>query len=148
MNYIDNNLVPGERVMYRAHLHWKIFLPFALFVVLSIVLATLGGITRNMNSPQGATWLFYAAGAALAAAVIAFLVELFKYKSSEFAVTDKRVIIKTGMFNRHTMETLLTKVENISVEQGVGGRMFNYGTIRVTGTGGTTEPFADIANPL
>ncbi len=148
MSYIDNNLVPNERVMYRAHLHWKIFAPALLLVVLTIVLVTLGGITKSVDHPEGGKWFFMASGAAIIAALAAFLWELLNYKSSEFAVTDKRVIIKSGLFNRHTMETLLTKVENISVEQGVWGRMFNYGTIRVTGTGGTTEPFADIARPL
>lgn len=67
---------------------------------------------------------------------------------SEFGVTDKRVLIKTGIVGRHTLETLLTKVENIGVEQSVWGRLFGFGTIYVTGTGSTKETFPGIDAPL
>jgi uncharacterized membrane protein YdbT with pleckstrin-like domain len=71
-----------------------------------------------------------------------------RYRYSEFAVTDKRVLVKTGMIRRHTLETLLNKVENISVEQSLLGRVLNYGIIQVTGTGSTKETFTNIAAPL
>jgi uncharacterized membrane protein YdbT with pleckstrin-like domain len=70
------------------------------------------------------------------------------WRCSEFAVTDKRVLIKTGIVSRHTLETLLTKVENIGVEQTLWGRLFNYGTLYVTGTGSTRETFSGIHAPL
>jgi uncharacterized membrane protein YdbT with pleckstrin-like domain len=70
------------------------------------------------------------------------------YKSSEFAVTNKRVLIKVGFIRRHSLELLLQKVEGIGVDQGIVGRIFGYGTIIVTGTGGTKEPFKNIENPL
>ncbi|MEP6689942.1 MAG: PH domain-containing protein [Gemmatimonadaceae bacterium] len=145
MSYVDDNLVPGERVTYRAHLHWKTYMHAVPFVVLAIVAATLGTMVEDRSAHLAMLW---AAVASAVAAGALFLVAWVKSRSYEFAVTDKRVIIKTGMFNRRTMETLLTKVENISVDQKLWGRLLGYGTIRVTGTGGTTEPFADIANPL
>jgi uncharacterized membrane protein YdbT with pleckstrin-like domain len=58
------------------------------------------------------------------------------------------VIFKVGLINRRTLELVLAKLETIGVEQGIPGRIFNYGTIIVTGTGGTKEPFRDIADPL
>jgi hypothetical protein len=63
-------------------------------------------------------------------------------------VTDKRVIIKVGWIQRRTLETMLGKVEGIGVDQTVIGRMLNFGTITVTGTGGTQERFTNIAAPL
>ena len=71
-----------------------------------------------------------------------------RYVSSEFAVTDKRVIIKIGLLHRRTLEMLLIKVEAISVDQSIAGRIFGYGTIVVVGTGGTREAFENIASPL
>ncbi len=71
-----------------------------------------------------------------------------RYHSSEFAVTDKRVIIKVGILHRRTLEMLLSKVEAISVDQGLAGRMLDYGTIVVVGSGGTRESFERIAGPL
>src|SRR6185369_4260690 len=68
--------------------------------------------------------------------------------SSEFAVTDKRVIIKVGWIRRRTLETMLAKVEGVGVDQTLTGRMLGFGTITVTGTGGTKEEFDRIADPL
>ncbi len=70
------------------------------------------------------------------------------WRTSEFAVTNKRVLIKTGWIRRHSLETLLTKVEAIGVEQGIFGRALDYGTIIVSGTGGSKEVFHMIDSPM
>jgi uncharacterized membrane protein YdbT with pleckstrin-like domain len=69
-------------------------------------------------------------------------------KTSEFAVTNRRVLIKVGWLRRQSLELLLQKVESISVDQSLMGRMLNFGTISVRGTGGSREPFLNIAQPL
>ena len=70
------------------------------------------------------------------------------YSTSEFGVTNKRVLVKVGFIKRHSLETLLTKVEGISVDQGILGRILGYGSIVITGTGGTKEPFHKINAPF
>lgn len=92
-------------------------------------LASLGGLLLSV-----------AAGLALSRWVIA--------RTSEFAVTKKRVIIKRGLVRRHTLELLLTKVESVGVDQGIARRILGYGSIVVIGTGGTRESFQTIAQPL
>jgi uncharacterized membrane protein YdbT with pleckstrin-like domain len=64
------------------------------------------------------------------------------------AVTNKRVVVKTGVLSRRTYEILLSKIESIHVEEGLLGRMLGYGSVVVRGTGGTPEPFYQIAHPL
>ncbi len=76
------------------------------------------------------------------------IVAFINYKTSEFGVTDKRVMIKTGFISRNTNETMLKKVEALNVDQGIIGRMLNYGTISVMGTGGTNNIFKGIKAPL
>jgi uncharacterized membrane protein YdbT with pleckstrin-like domain len=71
-----------------------------------------------------------------------------KARTSEFAIPNKRVIIKVGLVRRDTLELLLTKVESIGVDQSIMGRIVGYGSIVVVGTGGTRESFTDIARPL
>jgi uncharacterized membrane protein YdbT with pleckstrin-like domain len=96
-------------------------------------------------------WYFRSWVVAAVAVSIAILVafpRFVRYVSSEFAVTNKRLVIKTGLVYRETLELVLTKLETIGVDQTIPGRIFNYGTIVVTGTGGTKEPFKDIAKPL
>jgi uncharacterized membrane protein YdbT with pleckstrin-like domain len=70
------------------------------------------------------------------------------YSTSEFGVTNKRVILKAGFIRRSTVETLISKVEGVAVDQGILGRLFGYGAVSVTGTGGTKGAFSKIASPL
>jgi uncharacterized membrane protein YdbT with pleckstrin-like domain len=77
-----------------------------------------------------------------------FIAPLIDRLTSEFAITNRRLIIKVGLISRHTLEMNLSKVESINVDQSIVARILNYGTITVIGTGGTHEPFQDIANPM
>ena len=68
--------------------------------------------------------------------------------TTEFAVTNRRVIAKMGFIRRHTLEMLLLKIESVAVQQSILGRLLNFGTVTVTGTGGTREGFKAIVEPL
>ncbi|HJT20693.1 MAG TPA: PH domain-containing protein [Nitrospira sp.] len=139
MSYIDDNLITGEHVVFRTHLHWKIFLLPALLLSGGIALMALA-IHQGIDP--------YLSLLILLVPVWSLFSAYLGWRCSEFAVTDKRVLIKTGIVSRHTLETLLTKVENIGVEQTLWGRLFNYGTLYVTGTGSTREIFPGIHAPL
>jgi uncharacterized membrane protein YdbT with pleckstrin-like domain len=68
--------------------------------------------------------------------------------STEFGVTNRRIIAKTGFIRRQSLEILLSKVESVFVNQTILGRMLNFGTVTVTGTGGTRGSFRAIVNPI
>ncbi|HKN87061.1 MAG TPA: PH domain-containing protein [Nitrospiraceae bacterium] len=76
------------------------------------------------------------------------LLPLVEYVTSEFAVTNKRIIMKTGWISRQVLELNLHKIESVNVDQSLLGRLLGYGTITVIGTGGTRETFDRIAHPL
>ncbi len=143
MSYVDKNLLQGEEVVYRAKLHKIIFLPAAALAVLGVLAAVL--IDLYFENRQAA---IITGAILLVLAIVVVLPRFIRYATSEFAVTDKRVIFKVGLIHRHTLELVLAKIETVGVDQSIPGRIFNYGTIIVTGTGGTQEPFKDIANPL
>jgi uncharacterized membrane protein YdbT with pleckstrin-like domain len=63
-------------------------------------------------------------------------------------VTDRRVIYKRGFINRRTAEMHMDKVESVDVDQSVLGRLLDYGTIYVKGTGQGFEPLQRIAAPI
>lgn len=138
MGYVDDHLLPGEQVQYRAHLHKLIFAWPTLFA----------GVLTALGVWAFASNVVWAGLGAITVGFIPLLVTQIKYTSSEFAVTDKRVIIKVGWIRRRTLETMLAKVEGIGVEQGIMGRMLGFGTITITGTGGTKEPFTNLARPV
>lgn len=139
MSFVDRHLLPGESVRYHTRLHWNVYLrPAAFTLVLLLPLAVLALISTHP--------LLALIPAAVACAVLAQA--WLRRRSSEFAVTNKRVIIKLGILTTRSIELLLPKIEAIEVEQSMPGRMFGYGGIVVTGSGGTHERFTDIARPL
>lgn len=135
MGYVDSNLLPNEQVTYRARLHRIIY----LVPVCALIIALGVGVASG-------SWI---AGGILAVIGLLLLVPPWiRSISSEFAVTNKRVLVKVGLIRRHSLELLLQKVEGIGVDQGILGRILGYGTITVSGTGGTREAFRMIADPL
>ena len=80
-------------------------------------------------------------------AVIALAWGLTKRNATEMAVTNKRVLIKTGLGNRRTLDLMLSRVESIGVEETFFGRMLGYGSVTLRGTGGTPESFVMISHP-
>jgi uncharacterized membrane protein YdbT with pleckstrin-like domain len=77
-----------------------------------------------------------------------WILPIIKQITSEFVITNKRIIIKTGFISRKTLEMNLSKIESVNVDQGILGRILGYGTITIIGTGGTREAFHDISSPL
>jgi len=144
MSYVEKVLQPGEEVLARSRLHWFIYRS-ALFYALLTVAALVG--SRMVPAENGALVLIVAALFALFT-LIAFLAAWGRRVTTELAVTNHRVIYKTGFLSRHTIEMNRSKVESVDVQQSVTGRIFGYGTIIVRGTGGSLEPIRNIANPL
>jgi uncharacterized membrane protein YdbT with pleckstrin-like domain len=137
MGYVASHLLPNEQLRYQAHLHKIIFLGPAAVALAGAAIATFLLPIAPLLSPL-----------ALAVTALPLLGAYITYTSSEFAVTDKRVIIKVGWLRRKTLELMLGKVEGIGVDQGITGRLLDFGTITVTGTGGSDERFLNIAAPL
>jgi uncharacterized membrane protein YdbT with pleckstrin-like domain len=135
-NYVESNLLAGEQLIYKAHLHPIIF-------ALPIALAAVG-----ISVLIGASKVPAAGVILLVLAAVMTIPPYIAVKTSEFAVTNRRVLIKVGWLHRQSLELLLQKVESISVDQSLMGRMLNFGTIGVRGTGGSRERFPNIAQPL
>ena len=72
---------------------------------------------------------------------------IVRRNATEVAVSNKRVLIKTGVLARKSIEVLLGKVESIGVQESAMGRMLGYGSVVVRGTGGTFETFHNISHP-
>jgi len=135
VSYIDENLLPDEHVVYRAELHWIIFARAILVLVVGLVLVFVPRIGQ--------------AGLVVLLLGVVILVPPFvAYRTTELGVTNKRVIVKTGLIRRRTLELLLRQVEAISVDQSLLGRLLGFGSITLTGTGGVREVFHRVRDPL
>lgn len=136
MSYIEKNLMNGENVLYRGKLHWVVFLWPVIWFVVAVMFFSGGGDTAA------------AGGLFVLIAIITGVASFINYTTSEFGITNKRVIVKVGFIRRNSLEVLLNKVEGIQVNQGILGRILGFGSITVSGTGGTKDPFHKIDAPL
>jgi uncharacterized membrane protein YdbT with pleckstrin-like domain len=157
MSYAKKSMVPGETLLYQTRHHWMVLIGPALMGFVFGVLA-LGLLIEAMAAKNGKG---VAAGASstgiegmvafgvflLVVAIVMLGYGIAKRNATEMAVTNKRVLIKTGMGSRRTLDLMLSRVESIGVEETVFGRMLGYGSVVVRGTGGTPEPFMMIAHP-
>jgi len=139
MGYIEDHIMPGEQIVYKAKLHWAMFIGPVVFTGL-FILTMMIALISDVDVCGSFVWLFFG--------FMALINALITYYTTEFAVTDKRVIAKRGLVRRHSLELLLTKVESVGVDQPILGRLLNYGTITVVGTGGTKEKFKNIVDPM
>ncbi len=142
MGYVERHLLPDEHVVYKTRLHWMLFAKPALLFLAGVVLAAL---LRRVPDP---TWLWMVGGFVALLGLVWGLAHYVELMTSEFAVTNTRLILKVGLVSRYTTELLLTKVETIGVHQGLAGRLLNYGDLTVTGTGGARELFHRVRDPI
>lgn len=121
-SYIDGALIKDEKVVYTGHISlWSL----APLILLGILLLAAWGI-----------------------GLIFFLVAFIRYKTTELAITNKRVIAKLGFISRKTIELNINKVESIQVDQGILGRIFDYGSLIISGAGNPQAPISGISNPM
>jgi uncharacterized membrane protein YdbT with pleckstrin-like domain len=145
-------LLPDERVVHIATLHWVIFLP-------GMALTVIGGLTGHFSNDVVELVLGSAfvplmgrmlAGASTLAALVGFallLGAMVRQSATELAITNKRLIAKYGFVSRTTFELMINRVTGVNFDQTVMGRLLGYGTILVHGAGGDISPFDIVSNP-
>ncbi len=168
MGYVEQSLSSGERIILKARLHWGMFINPLLGLITAFLLLllsavpfllpykTLAGIGGFPLSESDYSLLqpltgLCCGGIALLYLLIASLNLLSRiviFFSTEFAVTNKRVIGKSGLLRRRSLEVMLTKIESVGVDEPFWGRILNFGTITVKGSGGTVQPFPFITNAM
>ena len=146
MRYVRRVLQPGETIVYSTKLHWLVYVNAILLGVVCIIL--IGAAIATNDNQNLSLALFIAAVIFGLLTLSAGLRGFLRRATTELAVTDHRVIYKSGLLSRHTIEMNRDKVESVDVDQTLLGRIFGYGTIIVRGTGGSLEPIRTIGDPL
>jgi uncharacterized membrane protein YdbT with pleckstrin-like domain len=143
MRYVQGVLQPGEVVCHTGALHWYTYLPGLLCMLAAIVAIAWAELGAHVS-------ILWQVLAALFAIIALFLLipEWFTWWTTEIAVTSHRIIYKAGFIGRDTVEILMDKVESVDVDQSIMGRLLDYGTVTVRGTGAGFEPLKGIAHPI
>ena len=121
-SYIEGSLTKDEKIIHTGHTSLWALSPYIIGGLLLLPLFGVG--------------------------LVVWLVGYIRYKTTELAITTKRVIVKVGFIRRQTVEITLTKVESIQVDQGLWGRIFNFGSLVITGSGTSQAPIHAISDPM
>jgi uncharacterized membrane protein YdbT with pleckstrin-like domain len=143
VSYVRRILQPHEEIKKIAHLHWVRYVP-----ALSLALVAAAIYLVGMGVERFQSWFSLAALLVLAAAIYLGARAWFQNWITEMAVTNFRVIYKTGFINRHTKEMNMDKVASVEVDQPLLGRLLDYGTVHVRGVGEGIEDLRHIADPI
>ena len=149
MTYALKNLAPGESILYRARYHWV----FYRFSIIVLFLAAALGVaamvaTKNQAGAEIGQPLWWLAAAFAVIALVAFVARRFRANVDEFVVTNRRVIRKVGLVSREIQHAPIEKIQDVTIEQGILGRMLGYGTVIVeTASEKGMLVFPSIANP-
>jgi uncharacterized membrane protein YdbT with pleckstrin-like domain len=143
MPYVDSVLQPGESVRHIATIHWVIYLRGVALLLVAFVVWLLTPDQGAMRSvAQGLSILLLALG-------VFYLARAWLRRwTTEYAVTDRRVIYKQGLVWRKTVEVNMDKVSSVDVDQSIIGRVFNYGTVKIHSPGADPEPIREVGDPL
>jgi uncharacterized membrane protein YdbT with pleckstrin-like domain len=131
MSYVRHVIQPGEKILVDGRLSWVLFFPAILYLIVGLILIAV----ENAFWPSQILVFGTMAVFGILTLVSVFRA-WFRWWTTEIAVTDKRIIFKTGFINRHTEEMNMDKVSSVDVDQTFWGRIFDFGTIRIIGAGG------------
>ena len=145
MAYYTKVLQPDEQVKVIGRLHWSIYLRGFIVLIAAIALLVL---SQRLPDADGQRIALLAAAAIGALALLLLLGAWIRRRATEIVVTDRRVIFKRGLISRHTVEMNITKIETVDVEQSLAGRIWDYGTVLIRGTGIGFEPLIGVGAPL
>lgn len=149
MRYIHKSLLENEQVIYMTRPHWIIFLPSILTFVIALLIFGFGPMIPGFNLKIYSLTLYEIFALLFAAyALLRFSKTFFTYRCSEYAITNKRVLMKTGWIERNALEIFLDKIEGIHIDQTIPGRLLKYGSVMIIGTGGSKDPFINVPRPL
>lgn len=147
LGYVKKTLMPNEKLIFYSKPHPAIFAQPIMWIIFGLLLLIInfdpmlyGNSDIHLHTLLGVALLF----------IFLFkeLMIFFFYISSEYSITDKRVLIKVGLIRRYSLEIFLSKIESVYVTQSITGRIFNFGAVIISGIGGSKDVFNYIPDPL
>lgn len=151
-SYVQKVLLPDEKVIYVAAIHWIVYLQGLIFTVFGGVLSYYSYFITDVMfgaayGQQAGKILSGVALVIVVAGVSLLLGSYLKQTSTELVLTDRRIIAKYGVISRATFEIMANRITGANFDQTIWGRFLGYGTILVHGAGGEISPVDLVADP-
>ncbi len=142
MSYVGNVLREGETVIATGEVHWSVYLQPFVWLAMAIAAFAVPLGQEHAETVDMVSKLL------LLMFVVSFIRAFIERKTTEIAVTDQRVIYKRGLVSRDVKEIHFNKIESVNLTQSVLGRLLDFGTVSVQGTGVNAADIARVARPL
>jgi uncharacterized membrane protein YdbT with pleckstrin-like domain len=156
MSYIDKSLSPDEKIVFRTQKHYIIFMVPVIFLIITCLFCTDLHFVASMNNTfnQITHQIPFLGGIHRVPALFFLLMAIYTgamqwltYVTSDYVVTNRRVVMKEGFFDRYTSDSRLSTISHVTVDQNLLAQAWNYGTLTINGFGGNQDRFVQVANP-
>ena len=149
--YVSGTLMPGEKIAVSFHPH-KIIIaaPIILFLIAVAFYLFAQQLLPFLNHTIYKSYTLYniLCFVFFVYSILKVVNRIIEYRTSEYTVTNLRVVMKTGVLNRTAVELMLNRLEAVTVQQSLFGQMFNYGMVLLVGIGGTRDEFNYVPKPM
>ena len=141
MSTQPNDPGTGETILREACMSWWALWPRVVLGLLGLALAGWGLLRQDQPGHAvaafGVLMFLWFVGGALA-----------RRRAMTVKLTDRYLVLQTGLVSRHTSTVMLNRVESLDVDQSLWQRMCGYGTLTIRGTGSEDLRLAGIADPV
>lgn len=138
MSYIDNNILPDETIMFRTKKSLIIFFFPIVWTIVAIFAYAYMHTSPLLSKLEWIPWVI---------AIILMGNVWLDYMTSEFAVTNKRVMMREGFFTRRANQVRLSTISQVNVNQSLLGQLFNFGVVSIN-TFGAFDSYSMISKPF
>ncbi|GAA8850887.1 PH domain-containing protein [Helicobacter pylori] len=131
MGLKDSQLSDGEEIRLEMHTHWKALVqPLLVLVVLVAIVVAAAMLTRDSDQ---AGWITLVVGVvALLLAVVGVLLPLWRWRSTHYVFTNRRVSHRYGLLTKHGRDIPIYRINDVAVEKGLLDRMLGCGSLIIS----------------
>lgn len=134
MAYPEKLLTDGETVVYDMRPHWRIL----FFPALALVLLVFGGVLLYSQVPADWGWARWLVLGVAAFLLVVWVVKpVIQWATSQYVLTNRRVIIRSGIIARQGRDMPLARVNDVHFSYGVIDRLLGCGDLIVESAGET-----------
>jgi len=127
-----------DDVVYLARLHWILFVGPLFLLLIAITAGSLFN-TKLLQPIVIFCFIF-----SLAWGVLVWIT----YHFSSLTIKKKQLILRTGFLVRQTVDIPFARIESIDITQTILGSLLQYGSLVITGTGGSRQMIHNVSKPL
>jgi len=124
--YPEKLLAPGETIAFELKPHWRALIWPACVLVIEVFIATWAFFAFDNTVFR---WVVVGVGVVILSWQVAL--PFLRWMTTQYVFTSRRIIVRRGLITKQGRDMPLSKVNNVSFEVGILGRILNYGTLEV-----------------